>query len=26
VSNDLSELARELGVECSMHPSEADIL
>jgi len=26
VSNDLSELARQLGVECSMHPSEADIL
>ncbi|TML42672.1 MAG: amino acid-binding protein [Actinobacteria bacterium] len=26
VSNDLSDLARELGVECSMHPSEADIL
>ena len=26
VSRDLEELARELGVECSMHPSEADIL
>jgi glycine cleavage system transcriptional repressor len=26
VSRDLSKLAAELGVECSMHPSEADIL